>query len=143
MNQLAAGMPFPDQPVVALSTTYLNFSSLRESALLSVNNAGNGTLKVSAVTGESNYVQVDEIRADESYLIRLNRTGLAYGLYQNRIHITTNAGRFSVPLVFSVVESVSLRFSDIGAIKMKLKTSSSVWEEQSAVSYTHLRAHET
>ncbi len=132
VNQLAAGMPFPDQPVVALSTTYLNVSSLRESALLSVNNAGNGTLKVSAVTGESNYVQVDEIRADESYLIRLNRTGLANGLYQNRIHITTNTGRFSVPLVFSVVESVSLRFSDIGAIKMKLKTSSSVWEEQKA-----------
>ena len=103
----AQGGISPVPPTLTVSPNALNFGSLGNTAVLSVSNAGGGTLTVNTPTVDANWLAVSRENTDPatgigSWRASISRSGLPTGTYNATITFTSTAGTKQISVIMQV-----------------------------------------
>ena len=110
-SNLAGSGPLP--PVLTVSPNGLNFGAFQNSLALETSNAGGGSLSITNVSDDANWLSVSATTVDPStqlgtYTATVDRTSLVDTLYNATITFTTDtAGTVTVPVTMRVGPSGS------------------------------------
>jgi len=113
----AQGGISPVPPTLTVSPNALNFGSLGNTAILSVSNAGGGSLTVNTPTDDATWLAVtaeniDPVTGIGSWRVSISRSGLATGTYNATITFTSTAGTEQISVIMQV--TASSQISDAG-----------------------------
>ncbi|MBM4363871.1 MAG: S8 family serine peptidase, partial [Deltaproteobacteria bacterium] len=97
----AASEPVPDVPVLRASSDRLDFGSTLTTLPLTLENAGRGTLDVTAVTADAAWVTVSPAAAGMNDVL-VDRTGLPSGTHTATLTVTSNGGSATVSVRVTV-----------------------------------------
>lgn len=104
-QRLAAGSAPPDRPNLAVEPGALDFGSGSTALTLNVRNSGTGTLTVNAPTDDAPWLTLTLEQTQnqvQTFAARVNRTGLADGLYRATIRFDSSANDVDVPVLMRV-----------------------------------------
>lgn len=95
----------PAAPALAASPTAMNFGTYTDTLTLTVSNSGGGTLNANTPSVDVNWITftstVDAFGLG-SYVVQVNRSGLADGDYTATITVTSNANTVTLPVTMHV-----------------------------------------
>jgi len=120
---LAGGGVLP--PSLAIQPNALDFGNLLSSLTLTLDNAGGGSLNVTAVSSTAPWFVAATLTAESTpgsglgdYQVTIDRTGLADGNYTGELIVTTDApGSYTVPMLLQVGAS---SVADLGTLRVYL-----------------------
>jgi serine protease len=102
----ASGMPPADNPLLTALPASLNFGSATTALELVLSNAGSGALQVLNVTTSEPWAQAAPLAVDAAnlgtWLVTVDRTGLADGVHTATVSLTSNVNAVDVPIIMSV-----------------------------------------
>ena len=102
----AAGLPPPDNPMLAANPLSLNFGSTLNSLDLDVTNSGTGSLQVTSITTNRPWLQAVAQATDSdgfgTYAINVDRGALADGVYTGTVVVASNVNTVQVPVIMTV-----------------------------------------
>ena len=113
----AQGGISPVPPTLTVSPNALNFGSLGNTAILSVSNAGGGTLTVNTPTDDASWLAVsaentDPVSGIGTWRVSISRSGLITGTYNATITFTSTAGTEQISVIMQV--TATSQISDTG-----------------------------
>ncbi|HQR23742.1 MAG TPA: S8 family serine peptidase, partial [Steroidobacteraceae bacterium] len=98
--------PTPLPPTLVATPTSLNFGQQGTNATLSLVNGGGGSLSVTSVSDDANWLTVGAPSDPATGLgirtVTVNRTGLALGTYSASITIVSTANTVTIPVIMQV-----------------------------------------
>lgn len=107
--QLAVGAAGGSQsaaPKLGTAPTGLNFGANQTPLSLNLFNAGAGELNVSLIQSDQPWLSIEPTSVDAhllgSYSVSVNRSGLADGVYNATITVSSSAGNLSIPVLMRV-----------------------------------------
>ncbi|MDX1698899.1 MAG: hypothetical protein R3308_11455, partial [Thiohalobacterales bacterium] len=103
----AQGGVSPIPPTLVVSPGALNFGSIGTTAILSVSNAGGGTLTVNSVSGDAGWLGIAAENTDPatglgSYRVTVSRSGLPEGTYNATITLTSSENTEQINVIMQV-----------------------------------------
>ncbi|MEM7219009.1 MAG: S8 family peptidase [Pseudomonadota bacterium] len=105
-SELASGNPSNPGPFLTGSASRLNFGSFQEELALTVENAGGGSVSVTAVTPSEPWLAAiaDSVDGDGlgAYRLTVDRMGLADGTYTGSIRFDSTANAYTVNALMQV-----------------------------------------
>jgi len=106
--KVSVTMAVPEEPVLSVTPTSLDFGSTETSKTFTINNTGTGILSWD-ITDDSNWITVDPTSSTSptetnQVTVTVNRAGLSSGDYSGTVSITSNGGNKSVTVKMSVAE---------------------------------------
>jgi serine protease len=100
------GTPPPENPLLSSTPQSLNFGSTTTSIEIELENAGTGTLRVTGVSSSETWTQILPVDIDGddlgTYAVRVDRNGLADGVYTAEVSVTSNVNSLTIPLIMTV-----------------------------------------
>ena len=114
----------PVTPILYLDMSYLNYGKTIGQYSVNASNFGNGDLVISSVSAADAFVIISEPLQNNgisTYIIGIDRSGLADGIYSSSVSFTSNGGDVDVALVFQVMSSNLGSEGNLGNISVILK----------------------
>ncbi|MFT5711158.1 MAG: serine protease [Halioglobus sp.] len=103
----ASGNPPADKPRIGASTSLLNFGSSATTLDLALENRGKGDLQLLNIATTQSWLSVEPVEVDANdlglYAVKVDRTGIAAGVYSGEIIVTSSINTTSVNVLMSVV----------------------------------------
>ncbi len=100
-----------ESPLLAVSSSSLNFGMVETSATLTASNTGNGSLSITSVSGNQAWLSIIPITIDGTqlgtYRATVNRAGLTPGDYQAEINFVSSTNNITVPLIMQVAHTAT------------------------------------
>lgn len=100
------GSPPPDNPILGVTPASLNFDAATTSIEVTAQNVSTGTLQITSIASADPWITVTAVNVDANnlgtYLVTVDRTGLADGLYSGRITVQSSTGTVDVSVIMSV-----------------------------------------
>ena len=105
-SELASGNASNPGPFLTGSASRLNFGSFQDELALNVENAGGGSVSVTAITASEPWLAAvaDSVDADGlgDYRLTVDRSGLADGTYTASIRFDSDANAYTVNVLMQV-----------------------------------------
>ena len=103
---VAAGGPPPNQGILVVTPSSLNYGLATNALNLTVRNAGGGPLSITGTSDDADWLMVSAADVDASglgtYAAVVDRTALSAGAYQATITVESTEGSQDVPVVMAV-----------------------------------------
>jgi formylglycine-generating enzyme len=106
--KVSVSMSVPEEPILSVNPTSLDFGDAETSKTFTISNTGTGTLTWD-ITDDSNWITVNPTSSvspteTDQITVTVNRAGLSSGDYRGTVSITSNGGDESVTVKMSVSE---------------------------------------
>ncbi len=100
------GAPPPDNPILGVTPASLNFNTVTTNIEITAQNISTGNLQLNSITSGDTWITIVPGNIDANslgtYLVTVNRTGLADGIYSGRITAQSTAGMIDISVIMSV-----------------------------------------